>query len=306
MIKIKLINLILLINFILYIFSNLLIFEYSPSTTYSIIALCLRDAIIFLFSIAVYSYNSNISSLLVFPKVNSKIVKNSIIIGLIFYLIANAVNIIFTTLFDFTLKSTVYLNSIQDIYNLGLGFIVYIIVHSIFTEFFFRGVLNDTFKFLSYKYKLILSSFIFTIFFFGLSQMAFGFVIGIFLMSFFNRVGNIIPVIISSMTINVINYMGKLLGNRILGEGIGQRILLRDTDVFIDFIFPIIIILIGLIVYPAMVEKIPIKKKGEAKLPKNVTEIDFQNDRINIFDKYFVLFLLTALIIQFISYFLVN
>lgn len=305
LIKIKLINIILLVDFILYIFSNLLIFEYSPSNTYSIIALCLRDSIIFLFSIAVYSYNFNISSLLVFPKLNSKIVKNSIIIGLIFYVIANGVNIIFTTFFGFTLKSRVYLNSIQHVYNLGLGLIVYIIVHSIFTELFFRGILNDTFKILSYRFKLVLSSFLFAIFFFGLSRIIFGFIIGILLMSFLNKVGNILPVIVSSITINVIDYIGRLLGKRVLSDGIGERILLRNSDVFIDLIFPIIIILIGLIVYQVILDRMPIKKNIEV-LPKNVTKVDFNNNSISIIDKYFVLFLLMALIVQLISYFLMN
>jgi len=103
--KIKLFNFILFMNFIIYIFSNLIIFKYVTQSTYYVFYMCLRDIILFLFSIALYLnfYNSRISSMLVFPKLNGKIIKNSIIIGVSFYLIANGANLIFTSIFKFTL-----------------------------------------------------------------------------------------------------------------------------------------------------------------------------------------------------------
>ncbi len=304
MVKIKLLNLILFIDFILYIASNLIIFRYSPSSSYSIFSLCIRDILVFLFSIAVYSHMSNVSSLLVFPKINSKIIKNSIIIGVIFYFVGNGVNLIFTNIFDFALKGKVYLNGIQNIHNLGFGLIVYVFLHSILTEIFFRGILNDAFSPFSYRVKLILSSFIFSIFFYGPSQIAFGFTIGVLLMSLFIKIGNILPIIISSITINSIDFLAKLLSNSLLGEGVGQRILLRERDVFVDIIFPIIIILIGFTIYPVFRDKVPIKAKPRI-VQDNVTEVNFNNE-VSFVDKFFLLFLITSIVMQIISYFFMN
>ena len=167
MTKIKLFNFILFMNFIIYIFSNLIIFKYVTQSTYYVFYMCLRDIILFLFSIALYLnfYNSRISSMLVFPKLNGKIIKNSIIIGVSFYLIANGANLIFTSIFKFTLGNGFYLNSIYIKDYFGFEFIVYIFIHTIFTELFFRCILKDAFRFLSNKSRLILTSIIFSFFF---------------------------------------------------------------------------------------------------------------------------------------------
>lgn len=303
--KIKLLNFILFLDFVIYIFSNLIIFKYSPSTAYSIFTLCIRDIVIFLFSIFLYIYfcNSEISSIILFPRINNKIIKNSIIIGLSFYFVANGVNLIFTNIFKFTLKNTVYLNSIYDVYDLGIGFIFYIVIYTIFVEIFFRGILNDVYKFLPYKIKLVLTAFIFSIFFFGLSQFFYGFILGILLMSFFNKVGNIGPVIIASSVVNVLNYIVKLIGKSIMSSGIRRMsMVLYRGDVFTDFLFPVIIILLGLIICSIFEDKIKVKNNGDSKKLSNVTELTFNMGVRNIIDIYFILFLVFSIFILFVSY----
>lgn len=298
----KILNAILLFDFIFYIFSNLIIFKYNVSNIYSIWILSLRDIIIFLFSIVLYIYfcNPKVGSMLLFPRINNKIIKNSIIIGISFYLIANSFNILFTGIFKFALKSTVYLNNIYDMYDLGIGFVFYIIISTIFIEIFFRGILNDSFRFLSYKSKLVLSSLIFSLFFFGLSQILYGFIIGILLMGFLNKVGNIVPIIISSCVINILNYIAKLIGKNVGGENISRFISSSDGNIFINFIFPIIIILIGLIIY-SMFES-SIKIKGEKKVSTNVVELKTNLDARNVIDMYLILFFGIAILMIFISY----
>ena len=291
--KIKLLNFILFLDFVIYIFSNLIIFKYSPSTEYSIFTLCIRDIIIFLFSIVLYTYfcNSKISSIILFPKINNKIIKNSIIIGLSFYFVANGINLIFTHIFKFTLKNTVYLNSIYDVYDLGIGFIFYIVIYTIFVEIFFRGILNDAYKFLSYKIKLVLTEFFY------------GFILGILLMSFFNKVGNIGPVIIASSVVNVLNYVVKLIGKNVMSTGVGRMItVLSKGDIFTDFLFPLIIILLGLIIYSIFEDKIKVKNNGDSKKLSNVTELTFNMGVRNIVDIYFILFLVFSIFILFVSY----
>lgn len=302
--KIKLLNFILFLDFVIYIFSNLIIFKYSPSTAYSIFTLCIRDIIIFLFSIVLYTYfcNSKISSIILFPKINNKIIKNSIIIGLAFYFVANGINLIFTNIFKFTLKNTVYLNSIYDVYDLGIGFIFYLVIYTIFVEIFFRGILNDAYKFLSYKVKLVLTAFIFAIFFFGLSQFFYGFILGILLMSFLNKVGNIVPVIIASSVANILNYVVKLIGKNVMSDNIGRIIASPKGDIFVDLLFPIIIILLGLIVYSIFQDKIKIKNNSDSKKSSNVTELTFNVNIKSIVDIYFVLFLIFSIFIMVVSY----
>lgn len=302
--KIKLLNFILFLDFVIYIFSNLIIFKYSPSTAYSIFTLCIRDIIIFLFSIVLYTYfcNSKISSIILFPKINNKIIKNSIIIGLAFYFVANGMNLIFTNIFKFTLKNTVYLNSIYDVYDLGIGFIFYLVIYTIFVEIFFRGILNDAYKFLSYKVKLVLTAFIFAIFFFGLSQFFYGFILGILLMSFLNKVGNIVPVIIASSVANILNYVVKLIGKNVMSDNIGRIIASPKGDIFVDLLFPIIIILLGLIVYSIFQDKIKIKNNSDSKKSSNVTELTFNVNIKSIVDIYFVLFLIFSIFIMVVSY----
>ena len=303
--KIKLLNFILFLDFVIYIFSNLIIFKYSSSTAHSIFTLCIRDIIIFLFSIVLYTYfcNSKISSIILFPKINNKIIKNSIIIGLSFYFVANGINLIFTHIFKFTLKNTVYLNSIYDVYDLGIGFIFYIVIYTIFVEIFFRGILNDAYKFLPYKIKLVLTAFIFAIFFFGLSQFFYGFILGILLMSFFNKVGNIGPVIIASSVVNVLNYVVKLIGKNVMSTGVWRMItVLSKGDIFTDFLFPVIIILLGLIIYSIFEDKIKVKNNGDSKKLSNVTELTFNMGVRNIVDIYFILFLVFSIFILFVSY----
>lgn len=302
--KIKLLNFILFLDFVIYIFSNLIIFKYSPSTAYSIFTLCIRDIVIFLFSIFLYIYfcNSKISSIILFPKINNKIIKNSIIIGLAFYFVANGINLIFTNIFKFTLKNTVYLNSIYDVYDLGIGFIFYLVIYTIFVEIFFRGILNDAYKFLSYKVKLVLTAFIFAIFFFGLSQFFYGFILGILLMSFLNKVGNIVPVIIASSVANILNYVVKLIGKNVMSDNIGRIIASPKGDIFVDLLFPIIIILLGLIVYSIFQDKIKIKNNSDSKKSSNVTELTFNVNIKSIVDIYFVLFLIFSIFIMVVSY----
>lgn len=302
--KIKLLNFILFLDFVIYIFSNLIIFKYSPSTAYSIFTLCIRDIIIFLFSIVLYTYfcNSKISSIILFPKINNKIIKNSIIIGLAFYFVANGINLIFTNIFKFTLKNTVYLNSIYDVYDLGIGFIFYLVIYTIFVEIFFRGILNDAYKFLSYKVKLVLTAFIFAIFFFGLSQFFYGFILGILLMSFLNKVGNIVPVIIASSVVNILNYIVKLIGKNVMSDNIVRIIASPKGDIFVDLLFPIIIILLGLIVYSIFQDKIKIKNNSDSKKSSNVTELTFNVNIKSIVDIYFVLFLIFSIFIMVVSY----
>ncbi len=299
----KILNSILLFDFIFYVFSNLMIFKYSPSNIYSIWALSLRDIIIFLLSIVLYIYfcNPKVGSMLLFPKINNKIVKNSIIIGIAFYLIANSCNILFTGIFKFTLKSTVYLNSIYDIYDLGIGFIFYIIISTILIEMFFRGILNDSFRFLSYKSKIILSSLIFSLFFFGFSQILYGFIIGILLMGFLNKVGSILPVIISSCTINILNYTAKLIGKNVGGENVLKFVSSSKGDVFINFIFPIIIILIGLVIYSMFEDNVRVKGI-EKKISTNVVELKTNLETRNVVDVYLILFFGISLLMIFISY----
>lgn len=303
-IKVRVLNLILFIDFIMYIFSNLIIFKYSPSTLYSIFALCIRDVIIFLFSIFVYLHfcNSKISSIILFPKINGKIVKNSIIIGTAFYFISNGANVIFRNIFKFTMKQTVYLNNMYDLYNFGFGFLFYLFVHTIFTELLFRGILNDAFKFLKYRDKIILTAFIFAIFFFGPSQFFYGFILGILLMEFYNRIGNIGPVIISSWFINILNYLVNIGAKLILKESVTSLRVASSKDVFINFLFPLIVILIGLIVYSIYRDKINIKKRFDFRNNSNVTVINFRKEFVNIFDIYFMLFLVSVFFMMTFSY----
>lgn len=304
MTKIKLFNFILFMNFIIYIFSNLLIFKYVPQNTYYIFYMCLRDIILFLFSIALYLnfYNSRISSMLVFPKLNGKIIKNSIIIGVSFYLIANGVNLIFTSIFKFTLGNGFYLNSIYIKDYFGFEFIVYILVHTIFTELFFRCILKDAFKFLSNKSRLILTSIIFSFFFFGLSQIVYGFIIGILLMGFLDRIGSVTTVIITSLTINIADYFVRVIGSNFPQTIISSKTLVKSTDVFVNLIFPIIIILIGFIIYSILRENINIKGKPVSTLPSNVKEVNFNTSIGSVADIYILLFFVTYFIITFIGY----
>ncbi len=305
--KIKLISFILFVDFVVYIFSNLVILEYGTSQAYSIFALCIRDAIIFLFSIVVYLYfcNTEISSMILLPKINNKIIKNSIIIGLSFYFISSGINLIFTTIFKFTLKNTLYLNSIYDLYDLELGFLLYIIIHTILVEIFFRSILNDGFKFLSYNIKLIVTSIIFTLFFFGLSQIFYGFVLGILLVGFLNRVGNITPVVIASTVVNILNYLVKLFGKKVMVNFSVEKIFLK-SDIFTDFLFPIIIVLFGLIVYFIFVDKFSMKKRNKIDdvqiRQSNVIELDFIKGFRNIFNIYLLLFISSAIVMMVISY----
>lgn len=302
--KVKIVNFILFVDFILYIFSNFIIFNYSPSSSYSIFALCIRDIIILLFSIFLYTYfcNSKVSSILLLPKINNKIIKNSIIIGISFYFIANGVNIIFRNIFRFTLKNTIYLNNMYESYNLGFGFIFYLVIYTVFVEIFFRGVLNDAFKFLSYRVKIIFTSLIFAVFLFGLPQIFYGFALGILLMSFFNVVGNIGPVIISSWVINIINYVVKLISKNFMDSNSGMLIF-QSRDIFIDFLFPLIIILIGLIIYSIFLDKLKLKKSFDLKKSSNVTELNFKINLGSVVDIYFLLFLASIIFSLIFSYF---
>lgn len=301
--KIKIVNFILFIDFILYIFSNFIIFKYTPSSSYSIFALCIRDIIILLFSIFLYMYfcNSKVSSIILLPKINNKIIKNSIIIGISFYFIANGVNIIFRNMFKFTLKNTIYLNNMYEVYDLGFGFIFYLVIYTIFIEIFFRGVLNDAFKFLTYRVRVVFTAFIFAIFLFGLPQIFYGFVLGILLMSFFNIVGNIGPVIIASWVINIINHVVKLISRNVMVNDLGTSVI-RNRDIFVDFLFPIIIILIGLIIYSIFLEKLKLKKSFDLKKASNVTELNFKINVSNVIDIYFLLFLVSAVFALIFSY----
>lgn len=304
--KIKILNFILLLDFTIYIFSNLIIFKISPSLKYSIFMLCLRDVVMFLLSIFIYIYffNHKVTSLILFPKINNKITKNSIIIGFGFYLIASGVNIIFTNIFKFTLKSSIYLNSVFDMFEVSLGFIIYIIVSTIFTELFFRVILNDAFKFLSYKVKVFLTSFIFATFFFGLSQFFYGLTLGMLLLSFLNHVNNVGAVIIASLVSNILNYLIMFIGKGVINEELSALIRYNAKNIFVDLIFPIIIALIGLLLYPAFMEKIKAKPKEIESSSKisNVTHVNFGSQITNAIDIYFLIFVVFASIITFISY----
>ncbi|WP_044035509.1 CPBP family glutamic-type intramembrane protease [Candidatus Arthromitus sp. SFB-rat-Yit] len=303
MTKTKLFNFILFMDFIIYIFSNLILFKYVPQNSYYIFYMCLRDIILFLFSIAVYLnfYNSRISSMLVFPKLNSKIIKNSIIIGISFYLIANGVNLIFTSIFKFTLGNRFYLNNIYIRDYFGFEFIFYIFVHTIFTELFFRCILKDAFKFLSNKARLVLSSIIFSFFFFGLSQIVYGFVIGILLMCFLDRIGSMITLIIASLSINMADYFVRVIGNKFPKTIISSRVVVNNSsDIFVNLIIPIIIILVGIIIYSILRENIKIKIPSV--LPNNVKEGNFNISLSNVVDIYVLLFFVTYFIITFIGY----
>lgn len=304
MTKIKLFNFILFVNFIIYIFSNLIIFKYVTQSTYYVFYMCLRDIILFLFSIALYLnfYNSRISSMLVFPKLNGKIIKNSIIIGVSFYLIANGANLIFTSIFKFTLGNGFYLNSIYIKDYFGFEFIVYIFIHTIFTELFFRCILKDAFRFLSNKSRLILTSIIFSFFFFGLSQIVYGFIIGILLMSFLDRIGSVTTIIITSLTINIADYFVRVIGNNFTQTLISYKTFFKSTDVFVNLIFPIIIILIGMIIYSILRENININTKSVSALPPNVKEGNFNTSIDSVADIYILLFFVTYFIITFIGY----
>lgn len=301
--KIKVINFILFIDFILYIFSNFIIFNYSPSSSYSIFALCIRDIIILLFSVFLYMYfcNSKISSIILLPKINNKIIKNSIIIGISFYFISNGANIIFRNIFKFTLKNTVYLNNMYELYDLGFGFIFYLVIYTIFIEIFFRCVLNDAFKFLSYRVRIVFTSLIFSVFLFGLPQIFYGFILGILLMSFFNIVGNIGPVIIVSWVINIINYIVKLISKNIVFNNFEISVF-TNGDIFIDFLFPLIIILTGLIIYSIFLDKLKLRKSFDLKKSSNVTELNFKINVSSVLDIYFLLFLVTAILSLIFSY----
>lgn len=306
-VKIKLLNLILLIDFIIYIFTNLIIYKSNLSTAYSILILCTRDIIIFLFSIVIYIYfcNSKVSSMVLFAKINNKIIKNSIIIGIAFYFIANGANLLFTRIFKFTMKSRIYLNNVYDLYNFGFSFFIYIFVYTVFAEMFFRGILNDAFKNFSYKFRIIVPSFLFSIFFFGLSQWFYGFVLGMLLMLFFDKVKNIIPVIIVSLTINILNYFLRLFGKKFLSASIPRIISSTRGDIFIEVLLPIIIILVGLFVCSIFQDKINSKTKSkstESKNLSNVTQLEFKNDTKDIIDKYFVLFIISSLVMTLVSY----
>ena len=304
-IKIKLLNLILLIDFIIYIFTNLIIYKFNLSTSYSILILCTRDIIIFLFSTILYIYfcNSKVSSMILFPKINNKIIKNSIIIGIAFYFVANGANLLFTRIFKFTMKSTIYLNNVYDLYNFGFSFFIYIFVYTVFTEMFFRVILSDAFKNFSYKFRIVVPSFLFSIFFFGLSQWFYGFVIGMLLMLFFDEVKNITSVIIVSLTINILNYSLRLFGKKFLSASIPRIVSSTRGDIFIEFLLPVIIILSGLFVCSIFQDKMKSKSKpSETKKLSNVTQLEFKNDSSDIFDKYFVLFIITALLMTFVSY----
>ena len=301
--KIKVLNFILLLDFTICIFSNLIIFKLSPSIKYSIFLLSLRDVTIFLMStfIYIYFFNSKVSSLILFPKINNKIIKNSIIVGIGFYFISSGVNIIFTNIFKFTLKNTVYLNNVYDMYELSFSFIIYILISTIFTELFFRVVLNDAFRFLSYKVRIFLGAFIFAVFFFGLTQFFYGLTLGMLLISFLNNIRNVASVIIASWVANILNYLVRFVGKNVINDELGRIMVTRNT--FVDLIFPIIITLIGLILYPAFMEKIRVKPKEVDKKPSNVTEINFNGGFSSAIDLYFMLFIVFALIMCFISYF---
>ncbi len=310
--KIKSFNLILLIDFIIYICTNLLIYKCDLTVSYSIFLLCIRDIIIFLFSIVAYIYacNSEVCSMILFPKINNKIIKNSIIMGISFYFIANGANLLFIRIFKFTTKSAIYLNNIYDLFDFGFGFFIYIFVYTIFMEIIFRGILNDVFKNFSYKLKLIIPSILFSIFFFELSQLFYGFVLGILLMSFFNKIKNIKPVIVCSLTVNILNYLIRVIGKNFLAPSIPRIISSTRGDIFIEFLFPIIIILLGLLICSIIQDKIKIKfKKDHVKSSKNniqpetnIIRLEPKNNVKNIFDKYLVLFLLVYLIITLMGY----
>lgn len=303
--KIKLVSLILFLDFVVYIFTNLIVFRYSPSQAYSIFALCIRDVIIFLFSVVIYLYfcNSKVSSIVLLPKINNKIIKNSIIIGLAFYFVASGSNLIFTGIFKFTLKSTLYLNGIYDLYNLGIGFILYIIVYSIFIEIFFRAILDDAFKFLSYKSRILITSIIFSLFFFGLSQIFYGFILGILLMSFLNKIGSVVPVIIASASANILNYLVKLFGENVM-RSFGDVNSFLKGDLFVDFLFPVIIVLAGLIVYSVFMDKMNIKKVNKIPEEQNSNVIDFNSLKgvKQILNLYFLLFISSTILMLIISY----
>ena len=302
--KIKLLNFILLLDFTIHIFTNLIIYKLSPSIKYSIFLLSVRDISVFLLSIFIYIYflNNKVSSLILFPKINNKIIKNSVIVGVAFYFISNGVNIIFTNIFKFTLKNTVYLNNILDMYDLSFKFVVYIFISTIFTELFFRVVLNDAFRFLSYKTKLFISAFIYAVFFFGLSQFFYGITLGILLMSFLNNVGNTSAVIIASIVANILNYLAKLIGKNVINDEISRIVASNSGNTFVEIIFPIIVTLIGLILYPAFMDKIKGKVKQKENKLTNVTEVNFNAGISNVVDLYFILFVVFTMIIYFISY----
>lgn len=308
-IKIKSLNLILLIDFVIYIFTNLIIHKLDLTVSYSIFLLCIRDIIIFLFSIVIYMYscNSQVCSKILFPKINNKIIKNSIIMGISFYFIANGANLLLIRFFKFSTKSAIYLNNVYDLFDFGFGFFVYIFVYTICTEIVFRVMFNDVFKNFSYKLRLVIPSILFSIFFFELSQLFYGIVLGILLMGFFDKVKNIMPVIISSLTVNVLNYLVRWIGKNFLLPSIPRIISSTRGDIFIEFLFPIIIILIGLFICSILQDKIKSKKNNKKSsnnitAETNVIKLEHKNSIKDIFDKYLLLFLSLYLLITIIGY----
>ena len=122
-------------------------------------------------------------------------------------------------------------------------------------------------------------------------------------MSFFNKVGNIGPVIIASSVVNVLNYVVKLIGKNVMSTGVWRMItVLSKGDIFTDFLFPVIIILLGLIIYSIFEDKIKVKNNGDSKKLSNVTELTFNMGVRNIVDIYFILFLVFSIFILFVSY----